>query len=139
MPFALALNALSLAVTDLTWQFFGRRRPSAPQPVRDLSRVSVVIPSRNARDLLGKYLPSIIEAARFHPENEVIVVDNASHDGTAEMVRDRFPEVRLLVMSTNLGFGGGHNAGGAPPRHDNVGMENKDTRPEAGYITRLAV
>src|SRR5258708_24891569 len=118
MPFALALNALSLAVTDLTWQFFGRRRPSAPQPVRDLSRVSVVIASWNARDVLEKYLPSIIEAARFHPENEVIVVDNASHDGTAEMVRERFPEARLLVMSTNLGFGGGNNAGVGAARSD---------------------
>jgi GT2 family glycosyltransferase len=137
MPLLLALNALSIALTDLAWKLFGRWQPPPPAPARDLSRLSVVIPSWNARDLLEKYLPSIVAAARFHPENEVIVVDNASQDGTAEMVRERFPEVRLLAMTTNLGFGGGNNAGVAAARHDIVVVMNNDMRVEPETFERL--
>ena len=42
--------------------------------------------------------------------DEAIVVDNASSDGSAEMVRAEFPEVRLLALEENLGFGGANSA-----------------------------
>src|SRR5438876_5842931 len=95
MPFLLVLNAMSLALTDLAWQLFGTRRVPERGSKRNIDRVSVVIPTWNARDLLEKYLPSVVAAARFHPGNEIIVVDNASEDGTTEMLREQFPSVRL--------------------------------------------
>ena len=59
-----------------------------------------MIPNWNGRDLLEKYLPSVIAATRDNPANEIIVVDNGSTDGSADFVRERFPQVRLLALET---------------------------------------
>ncbi len=118
MPVLLALNALSLALMDLAWKLFGRRRPvaalGAPAsrpasasggeiPCRPhADRLSVVIPTWNGRDLLEKYLPSVAAAAAFHPDNEILVVDNASEDGTAEFIREHFPPEKTNVRVLRL-------------------------------------
>ncbi len=137
MPLLVLLNAASLAVLDLLWKLFGSRRTQRPFPVPRTDRVSVVIPTWNGRDLLEKYLDSVIEAASFHSDNEIIVVDNASADGTAEFVRQRYPRVTLLPMERNLGFGGGNNAGVAAARHDIVVVLNNDMRVERDTFLRL--
>jgi GT2 family glycosyltransferase len=70
--------------------------------------LSILIVSWNTRDLLQACLASI----RRHPSREpyeVIVVDNASSDGSAELVRDQFPEVTLLAQDRNLGYAEGNN------------------------------
>ncbi len=137
MPLLVALNAASLALLDLIWKLFGSRRTQRPFPVPRTDRVSVVIPTWNGRDLLERYLDSVVDAASFHPDNEVIVVDNASEDGTAELVRQRYPRVTLLRLESNLGFGGGNNAGVAAARHDIVVVLNNDMRVERETFTRL--
>ncbi len=141
LPPLLLLNAASLALVDLAWLVMGRGRPSGqPVPPPAFTRpesLSVVIPSWNGRELLEKFLPSVVEAAAVHPHNEVIVVDNASDDGTAEMVRGRFPSVRLLRMESNLGFGGGNNAGVAAARNGVVVVLNNDMRVEPDAFERL--
>ncbi len=137
MPLLLALNALSFAITDLLWFVVGRRRPPGPPPARNLDAVSVVIPNWNGRDLLEKFIPTVVAATRFHPANEVIVVDNASSDGSAEMLRERYPEVRVLAQDKNLGFGGGCNAGFAAAKNDIVVALNNDMRVEPDMFERL--
>ncbi len=137
MPVLLLLNALSMAITDLLWKIFGHRREPDENPLRSPRSLSVVIPTWNARDLLELYLGSVVDAAAFHPANEVIVVDNASNDGTAEFVASRFPTVRLLRMETNLGFGGGNNAGVAAAHNDVVVVLNNDMRVERDTLARL--
>jgi GT2 family glycosyltransferase len=72
---------------------------------RAVSRLSVIVVSYNTRDLLGRCLESLGEA------DEVVVVDNASADGSAEMVASRFPSVRLVRNSSNRGFGAANNQG----------------------------
>jgi N-acetylglucosaminyl-diphospho-decaprenol L-rhamnosyltransferase len=67
--------------------------------------VSVVVVSHNTRDHLGHCLASV---ARGH---EVIVVDNGSTDGSRELVRERFPDVHLLELAENRGFGAANNEG----------------------------
>lgn len=72
--------------------------------------VSIVIPSWNVRDLLRKNLQSIFQ----HTPNlkvEVCVVDNGSADGSAEMVRKEFPQVKLLANPANRGFAKAVNQG----------------------------
>ena len=64
----------------------------------------------NCRDLLRGCLRSLLEQAQGVPL-EVIVVDNASSDGAADMVAAEFPQVRLLENATNLGFAGSHVRG----------------------------
>src|SRR5258707_59886 len=68
---------------------------------------SVVIPNWNGRDLLAKYLPSVVAALAGNAENEIVVVDNGSADGSAEYLRANFPQVKLVALPKNLGFGGG--------------------------------
>lgn len=127
---------LALALLDAAWLLFGRRRaPSGARP--DTASASVVIPNWNGRDLLEKYLPSVVEALRGHPSNEIIVVDNASADGSAEYVRQAFPEVRVLELDTNRGFGGGSNAGIQAASNDIVVLLNSDMRVEPDFLAPL--
>src|SRR4029077_20763641 len=105
--------------------------------VPDARSASVVIPNWNGRDLLDKYLPSVIEALSDSSENEVIVVDNGSDDGSAEFVRQRFPQVRVLALNRNLGFGGGSNAGFQTARNDIVVLLNSDMRVERNFLQPL--
>ncbi len=135
-PFMVVVAALTVALADLFWFLFGRKRSDAATPVAHQS-ASVVIPTWNARDLLEKYLPPLIEALHFNPENEIVVVDNGSSDGSAEMVRERFPGVRVLALERNLGFGGGANAGVRAARNDVVVMLNNDMRVEPGFLPPL--
>ncbi len=137
LPLLLLLNAASLALVDLLWALLGRRRPAAATPFEAPLSLSVVIPTWNGRELLEKFLPSVVRAAGFHPDNEVIVVDNASQDGTVEMVRERFPGVRLLRLERNLGFGGGNNAGVRAARNKVVVVLNNDMRVEPDSLRRL--
>ena len=70
--------------------------------------ISIIIVSFNTRDLLRECLQSVLtEAADL--ETEILVVDNASVDGSAAMVRDEFPQVQLLCSEVNLGFGAANN------------------------------
>lgn len=74
----------------------------------DMVDVAVLIVNWNTRDLLAECLASV-RAAGALLAIQTIVVDNASIDGSAEMVRERFPEVTLLALAENLGFVGGNN------------------------------
>jgi GT2 family glycosyltransferase len=72
--------------------------------------VSVVIVSWNARDYLSKCLESLTAEVCSYPM-EIIVVDNASTDGSPECVEKNFPHVRLIRNSENLGFAKANNIG----------------------------
>ena len=96
-----------------------------------------MIPNWNGRDLLAKYIPSIIEALSGNPDNEIIVVDNGSQDGSAEFLRDHFPSVRVLALDRNLGFGGGSNAGFRAAKNDIVVLLNSDMRVERDFLAPL--
>ena len=83
------------------------RNTSYSDGPRDLAVVTV---SWNVKDLLANCLASVFESLSGSGlEAEVWAVDNASHDGSAEMVQERFPQVRLLVSDQNLGFASGNN------------------------------
>jgi GT2 family glycosyltransferase len=77
-----------------------------------MTRLTVIVVSYNVRDLLRDCLRSIFASAAHSADwldVEIIVVDNASHDGSAEMVAAEFPSVRLIASAQNLGFTGGNN------------------------------
>lgn len=69
---------------------------------------SIIIVNWNVRDLLERCLESIQRSAAGMA-HEIIVVDNASQDGSAEMVRERFPRTIVLENPSNLGFSKGNN------------------------------
>lgn len=70
--------------------------------------LSIAIVSWNTRDLLDGCLESIFETTHGI-EFEVILVDNASSDGSAEMVRGKYPQVRLIENADNVGFAAANN------------------------------
>ncbi|MBI3118470.1 MAG: glycosyltransferase family 2 protein, partial [Candidatus Hydrogenedentes bacterium] len=72
--------------------------------------IDIVIVSFNTRELLRRCLDSINKHAAPVTVHS-IVVDNASHDGSADMVAQEFPQTRLVVNSENLGFGAANNRG----------------------------
>mgnify|MGYP001770858936 CR=1 FL=1 len=75
-----------------------------------MPRVAVVIVNWNVRDLLAACLTSLYaDLDRAGLEAQVWVVDNASTDGSPEMVRSQFPQVRLIANRHNAGFAAGNN------------------------------
>jgi len=135
-PLLILIASISLATTDLLWKFLGRRRaPANSRP--DNTAASVVIPNWNGRDLLEKYLPSVLAAMSGNPQNEVIVVDNGSTDGSAEFLAKSFPSVRVIALPTNLGFGGGSNCGFQQAKNDIVILLNSDMRVEPDLLQPL--
>jgi len=88
--------------------------------------LSVCIVNWNTRDRLRACLRSLQE---WPPQTamEVVVVDNASTDGSAEMVRAEFPQVTLLANQDNRGYAEGNNQGIAASRGEYVMLLNPDT------------
>jgi hypothetical protein len=70
--------------------------------------LSIIIVNWNARDLLTRCLQSVYDTTS-NLDFEVIVVDNASNDGSQAMIRQRFPQVRLIENDQNVGFARANN------------------------------
>lgn len=76
--------------------------------------VSILMVNWNGRHYLEKTLPAVIRAVeRDGGDHEVIVIDNASEDGSAAWIQRHHPQVRLACMERNLGSAGGFNHGAA--------------------------
>ena len=89
-------------------------------------KLSIIIVSWNVRDLLEKCLQSIARNPLYF-QTETFVIDNNSNDGTAEMVAKKFPQVRLIANSNNLGFAKANNQGIRQAVGDYILLLNPDT------------
>jgi GT2 family glycosyltransferase len=104
---------------------------SAERPVRD-ARVTIAVVSYETRDDLAACLESLRPA-----EAEVWVVDNASRDGSAAMVAERFPEVQLVAGEENLGYGRAVNVVGRRTRSAWIAAANADIVLRPGALDAL--
>jgi GT2 family glycosyltransferase/glycosyltransferase involved in cell wall biosynthesis len=102
--------------------------PGAPRP----RGVSVVIPSRNGKELLEAQLPAIAGSGA-----EIIVVDNGSDDGTAEWLRARYPEIVVEISPSPLSFARAVNRGIERARYSHVCLLNNDMLVSAGFFPAL--
>ena len=68
---------------------------------------------------------------------EIILVDNASTDGSVDFVRSRFPHVQVIALAENRGFAGGNNAGAREARGDYVAFLNNDTVVDSNWLRAL--
>ena len=100
-----------------------------------LPLVSVVLVGWNSRADLSRCLPSLF--AQHYPNCEIIVVDNASTDGTAAWVTSHFPELRLLRNRENIGFAAAVNQGFELARGDVLVELNPDTTVEPDWLFPL--
>ncbi len=99
-------------------------------------RLDIVIVSFNARADLERCLHSLHAAPPAMP-HRVIVVDNASSDGSAETVRRAWPDVQVIELPANAGFAAANNVGIRTGRGDMILLLNSDTIVPAGAIERL--
>lgn len=97
--------------------------PAAPSGAVSVVSISVLIVNHNGGPLLRECLASV---AAFLPRAQVIVVDNASRDGSPELVRTEFPSVQLTTLDTNLGFAAANNIAFAQATGDNLILLNSD-------------
>ena len=135
-PVLLLAAIVGIAAADLWARIRGK--PQARHEERPANgAASIVIPNWNGRDLLAKYLPSVVEAMGGNAANEIIVVDNGSEDGSADFLRANFPSVRVLALKENLGFGGGSNEGFRAARNDIVVLLNSDMRVQPDFLGPL--
>jgi GT2 family glycosyltransferase len=98
---------------------------------------SVIIPNHNGE----RFLPVCLNAlrAQTYPADrfEVIVVDDASRDGSRALLQRDYPEVRVVNLSRNRGLAAACNAGAAVARGDVLVMLNNDTEAEPGWLAAL--
>ncbi len=100
--------------------------------------VSIIIVNWNVRELLRGSLQSLRDASGMPAERmQVIVVDNASADGSAAMVAAEFPEVTLLANADNLGFGRANNQALPLCTGRHVLLLNPDTLVLDGAVARM--
>ena len=99
--------------------------------------VSIVTVNYNGRRYLERFLESVLAIDYPRLRYGVVLVDNASTDGSAPLVRARFPGVRVVDAGGNLGFAGGCNLGIRAAASDYVALVNNDTVVEAGWLREL--
>ena len=88
--------------------------------------LSIIVVTYNSRRHIRDCLESIQRTAG-DIDHEVIVVDNASQDGTPDIIRNEFPEICLVANSENLGFARGNNLGISQSRATYILLLNPDT------------
>ncbi len=99
--------------------------------------LAIIIVSHNTRTDLENCLRSLHQ----HPprlSHEIVVVDNASQDGSADAVRSQWPGVRVIALETNIGFARGNNRGIRETASELVLLLNSDTIVPDGAIDALA-
>lgn len=107
------------------------------EAIKDILPISVVIPNFNGKNYLKDCLDTLY-ASKKKPA-QVIVVDNASNDGSVEYIEEKYPQVLLLKHSINTGFTGAVNHGINASREKYVFLLNNDTTIEADCLEKMYV
>ena len=97
--------------------------------------VSIILVNWNGRRFLKRCLQSL-ERVTYTPR-EIILVDNASTDGSVEWVSEKYSNIRIVRNHENLGFAGGHDAGVAVARGKYILLLNVDTIVEPSFLGLL--
>jgi len=97
--------------------------------------ITVVVVNWNGKPLLADCLQSL--RSQTLPDVEVIVVDNGSTDGSADWVRQNFPQFKLVQLNENRGFAGGNNAGIVQARGEWIALLNNDAAAEPDWLEQL--
>lgn len=104
-------------------------------PIDQFLRVSVIILNWNGGEYLRKCLDSVLKTD--YSSFEVIVVDNASTDGSRDMVKKEYPQVKLIENKENLGFCVGNNIGIERASGDIIILLNNDTIVDENWLEEV--
>ncbi len=97
--------------------------------------LSIVIPNWNG----AKFLPTCLDALarQTYPDLEIIIVDNASHDGSQALIKEQYPAVKLIELPENRGFTGACNAGMKAAQGGYIALLNNDTEVDSGWAAAV--
>jgi hypothetical protein len=98
---------------------------------------SIILVVYNGMQYLPDCLTSVMAECESYPGSEVVVVDNASSDGSDGWVAAQYPEVRLVRQQNNVGFAAGSNLGAASAHGDVLVFLNQDTKVLPGWLKAL--
>ena len=101
-------------------------------------KVAVVILNWNTRELLERFVPGLLASAEAtEGPVGIVVADNGSTDGSVEMLRERFPSVRVIALDRNYGFTGGYNRALAELDAEYFVLINSDIEVPEGWLGPL--
>lgn len=103
--------------------------------VARMPKLSVIVVNWNGRHLLDDCLASL--GRQTFRDFECILVDNGSTDGSQDLVREKYPALRLIGLSQNHGFAGGNNVGIAAAQGELVTLLNNDAAAEPNWLEEL--
>jgi N-acetylglucosaminyl-diphospho-decaprenol L-rhamnosyltransferase len=109
----------------------------APMSREGASRLSAVVVTYNSRAAVAVALPAL--CAQLGPDDELVVVDNASTDDTVAAVRELAPAAKLVQSEHNAGFAAGANVGARAATGDLLVFLNPDATPAAGFVDAIRV
>ena len=99
-------------------------------------KTAVVILNYNTKDYLRKFLPGLIASCKGR-DAQVIVADNASGDGSVQMMEKEFPGIPLIMLEKNFGFTGGYNRALKALEADYFVLINSDIEVPEGWLDPL--
>jgi len=101
--------------------------------------LSIIIVNWNVKELLHDCLQSVLAAGQTAQKLtiEIIVVDSGSSDGSPQMIREEFPQVRLIASEENLGYARGNNTGADAAHGRYLFLLNPDTVVKTEALARL--
>ncbi|MEF3280993.1 MAG: glycosyltransferase family 2 protein [Elusimicrobiota bacterium] len=106
-----------------------------------MSKVSIIIVNYNGKDYLKGCIESVLK--QEYDDFNVIIVDNASTDGSVEFIKAHFPQVQIIQLDNNYGFTGGNNAGIKKAMEDvnikYVALLNNDAIVDKNWLKELVV
>lgn len=100
-------------------------------------KTAVVILNWNTEGFLKEFLPGLLQSVSKVEDAEVIVADNASTDGSRQVMKDIFPDVRTLEFDRNYGFTGGYNKAFGEIESDLFVLINSDIEVTEGWLPPL--
>jgi GT2 family glycosyltransferase len=99
------------------------------------AKLSIIIPNWNGKQFLKTCLDALQN--QTYSSIEVIIADNASHDGSQEFIRTHYPQVKLVELPENRGFTGACNAGIQAATGDLIALLNNDTEVDPGWAAAV--
>ena len=101
-----------------------------------MKSLSIIIPTYNGLDLLKKLLPSIFSFIPEPQTSDLIIVDDGSRDGTENYLRNHFPQVKVVSLEKNKGFGTACNTGVSKANHDLILILNNDVLIKSDFLSK---
>lgn len=104
-----------------------------------MRNISIVIPNWNGLELIKESFDSFINTCQnYKGKSEIIVVDNGSDDRSVDVIRDFYPDIKVIALEKNYGFGHACNLGVQSSNYDTVLLLNNDITVPADFLSVLS-